>query len=115
MKWNKDLPKVVGVYWFRSEGEAKKRVVNVWKYNNSEDNRLFTHEDGGAPVTDIMYHSGEWAGPLIEPVEHNKSEMSLEDELKEMDKISHSMGYQKANNYIRCSLKQVWIKGVNYA
>ena len=42
-------------------------MVKVWKYQ-SEDDRLFTNEDGGALVTDEeLYDEVQWYGPILPP------------------------------------------------
>lgn len=44
-------------------------MVSVWKYPSVNDSRLFTNEDGGAPLDDReLYGGAMWNGPIQPPV-----------------------------------------------
>jgi len=64
MIWQKTAPTEPGVWWVRSCGTS--RLVRVWGYSPA-DRRLFTNEDGGAPLGDAMYADAWWAGPVQIP------------------------------------------------
>lgn len=63
-RWSSDAPSVPGVYWCLQYGRP--RTVSVWKYKDSD--RLFTNEDGGAPLDDHeLYGGAQWSGPIRTP------------------------------------------------
>lgn len=63
-RWSRDAPSVPGVYWCLQYGRP--RTVSVWKYKDSD--RLFTNEDGGAPLDDHeLYGGSQWSGPIRTP------------------------------------------------
>lgn len=65
--WSKEAPYAPGFYWCRQYGRT--RMVSVWKYSNATDGRLFTNEDGGAPLDNLdLYEGALWNGPIQPPV-----------------------------------------------
>lgn len=68
MNWTKNRPSEPGWYWCRQY--EKSRMVNVWRqYLNK---KLYTNEDGGAPIDDPeLYGSSHgttlWCGPIDPP------------------------------------------------
>ena len=66
MYWIKDKPTKKGKYWCLKNGLS--RVVSVWKYDDDNDNRLFTNEDGGGSLADSFYNNCLWSNiPIPEP------------------------------------------------
>jgi hypothetical protein len=45
------------------ENDFRKRIVHVWHYKD-DPKKLFTNEDGAAPVNDEIYNDVEWKGPI---------------------------------------------------
>lgn len=73
MEWTIKTPDGAGFYWCYQYKYM--RMVSVWKYPRADDARLFTNEDGGAPVTDQELYSGAlWYGPIEPPPMPHKGE-----------------------------------------
>lgn len=59
--WTYNRPTQIGFYWcLRHNGIY---IVNVWTCNG----KLFTNEDGGAPLSDSLYYEAAWCGPIQQP------------------------------------------------
>lgn len=61
LQWTKQRPTIPGFYW--AHQHKTQRVVNVWNLQG----RLFTNEDGGAPINGDLYLNAHWYGPIQAP------------------------------------------------
>ena len=64
--WVKERPTKTGSYWIKRGDDV--RVIKIWDHITPTDERLFTNEDGGAPITDPeLYDNALWSGPITPP------------------------------------------------
>jgi hypothetical protein len=63
VEWTRTPPCKPGYYCVRTLRDFRKRIVHVWHYKD-DPKKLFTNEDGAAPVNDEIYNDVEWKGPI---------------------------------------------------
>jgi len=77
--WTTEPPTEPGWYWIISTYTAKQepRLIHIWRYEDPKlGKRLFTNEDGGAPLNDKMlypkgtlFSSVPVVAPRLEPIQ----------------------------------------------
>lgn len=68
--WSNDRPTTPGFYWCHQRG--KTRIVHIWCYKNGTE--LFTNEDGGASIKDMLYDGAQWMAAVIPPNPQDQNE-----------------------------------------
>ncbi len=64
MMYKKERPVKIGFYWCNRNSNVN--MVKIWSYSG-EPSKLFTNEDCGAPLDDMMYDNALWCGPIEPP------------------------------------------------
>ena len=68
--WSNDRPTTPGFYWCHQRG--KTRIVHIWCHKNGTE--LFTNEDGGASIKDMLYDGAQWMAAVIPPNPQDQNE-----------------------------------------
>lgn len=69
-------PNRSGYYWVTPRG-GKKRMVNVWRYNNEPSGPFYTNEDGGSSIEDAeLYADCTWDRVTMVPPLGSRSDGS---------------------------------------
>lgn len=96
MLWSKDIPRVDGFYWWREGNRKKTFMVCLLKKADLKVVQLINTDKSVIDYNFLDKMKGEWAGPIVRPVE--QTILEVKEPIEHLEAPKDSAGQAVGNS-----------------